>query len=94
VPAYEAERAALLKNFGATLRELREARFPSQEALAEAATLNRVHVGYLEQGRREPSLTTPLILAEALDVSVERLAQGLVAPKARRPAPHRGRRRP
>jgi DNA-binding XRE family transcriptional regulator len=49
---------------------------PSQEALAEAADLHRTHVGFLEQGRREPSLSTLLILADALGVSVERLARG------------------
>ena len=90
---YRAERVALLKDFGANLRELREAHFPSIEELAKAANLNRVHVGYLEHGRREPSLATLLILAEALEVSVERLVAGLPAPHERRGPPHGRRRR-
>ena len=91
--AYQAERALMLNDFAATLRELRKQRFSSQEALAEAASLHRTHVGYLEQGRREPSLATLLILADALDVPVARLAQGLAVPKERRPPPPRKSRR-
>jgi transcriptional regulator with XRE-family HTH domain len=83
--AYQAERAKLLEQFGRILRELREARFPSQEALADAANLHRTHVGYLEQGRREPSLSTLLILAETLDIPFGRLAEGLFVPLERRP---------
>jgi transcriptional regulator with XRE-family HTH domain len=90
--SYKAEHRALLKDFGANLRELREARFASIEALADAATLNRVHIGYLEHGKREPSLATLLILANALDVTVERLVAGLPVPTTRRPPPHRGKR--
>jgi transcriptional regulator with XRE-family HTH domain len=83
--AYEAERAELLERFAAGFRELREAEFPSQEAFAQAAKLHRTHVGYLEQGRREPSLSTLLILADTLGVSLDRLARGLAVPEERRP---------
>jgi transcriptional regulator with XRE-family HTH domain len=83
--AYEAERAELLERFAASFRELREADFPSQEAFAQAAKLHRTHVGYLEQGRREPSLSTLLILAQTLEVPVERLFEGLAVPRERRP---------
>jgi transcriptional regulator with XRE-family HTH domain len=83
--AYEAERAELLERFAAGFRALREAEFPSQEAFAQAAKLHRTHVGYLEQGRREPTLSTLLILAETLEIPVERLFEGLAVPKERRP---------
>ena len=85
--AYRLERSELLAQFAARLRGLREARFPSQEALADAANLHRTHVGYLEQGRREPSLSTLLILCDALDVPLQRLATGLPVPQQRRPRP-------
>jgi transcriptional regulator with XRE-family HTH domain len=88
VDAYQTERTALLKAFGATLRQLREARFDSQEELADAASLHRTHVSYLERGGREPSLSTLLILSEALDVSINRLTQGLSIPTERRAPPH------
>jgi transcriptional regulator with XRE-family HTH domain len=83
--AYEAERKRLLTAFAAKLRALREADFPTQEDLAQAANLHRTHIGYLEQARREPSLSTLLILSETLEVSVDQLIEGLPVPKKRRP---------
>ncbi len=84
--AYEAERKRLLKQFAEGLKELRDARgFASQEELADAAKLHRTHIGFLEQGRREPSLSTLLILSETLDVSMEELVDGLPVPRQRRP---------
>jgi transcriptional regulator with XRE-family HTH domain len=82
--AYERERAARLKRFGATLRSLRRQKFGSQEAFALEANLNRVHIQYLETGKREPELATLLILAGALEVSLDELAKGLEVPKERR----------
>jgi XRE family transcriptional regulator, regulator of sulfur utilization len=82
--SYESEREAMLEHFGATLRELREAKFPSQEAFAQAAKLARSHVYLLETGQREPELATLLILAGALEVPLDRLTAGLATPKRRR----------
>jgi transcriptional regulator with XRE-family HTH domain len=85
VDAYVAERERLRKQFAATFRELRERDFSSQEAFADAANLHRTHVGYLEQGRREPTLSTLLILADTLGVAIQRLTKGLPVPQERRP---------
>ena len=82
--AYQAERQQLREQFGRTLRELRAARFSSQEAFAHAANLHRTHVGYLEQGRREPTLSTLLILADALAVPIQRLTRDLPTPREHR----------
>jgi transcriptional regulator with XRE-family HTH domain len=92
--AYEAERAELLGAFAEKLRALREPRFATQEELGYAAKLHRTHIGFLEQGRREPSLSTLLILAETLGVPVQELVDGLLVPRERRPSRRRGRRRP
>jgi transcriptional regulator with XRE-family HTH domain len=86
VDAYEAERAELLQAFAARLRELRQGKFDTQEELGFAANLHRTHVGFLEQGRREPSLSTLLILADVFDVPVQKLVDGLNVPQERRPA--------
>jgi transcriptional regulator with XRE-family HTH domain len=83
--AYEAERKRLLTAFAVKLRALREKEYPTQEDLANATKLHRTHIGYLEQARREPSLSTLLILAETFDVSVQELIEGLPAPRRRRP---------
>jgi transcriptional regulator with XRE-family HTH domain len=84
VESYEDEHDALLKDFGASLRELREARFAGREQFAKAATLNRVHIYYLENGLREPELSTLLILRDTLKVSLDDLTAHLHAPKRRR----------
>lgn len=89
--AYRAERDALLKRFGATLRALRKAKFSSLEDFALEANLNRVYVYYLEQGKREPGLGTLMVLAETLGVSLDELVEGLDPPARRRPVPKRKR---
>lgn len=54
--------------FGRVLREQREARDLSQEALALKADVDRTFVSQIERGIRQPTLTTLYKLALALDV--------------------------
>ena len=60
-------------HFGLTLRQLREQRGWSQEALAEHADLNRSYVGELERGQAIASLVTLQKLATAFGLSVTSL---------------------
>jgi DNA-binding XRE family transcriptional regulator len=83
--AYTAERARVLRSFGARLRALRERRKLAQEALADLANLHRNEIGVLERGHCEPHLMTLLILADALEVSPYALLDGLPTPRQRRP---------
>jgi transcriptional regulator with XRE-family HTH domain len=92
--AYEAERAQLLRAFARRLRGLRERRFGTQQELADAAGLHRNQIGFLEGGKREPSLSTLLILSKALGVTLDDLAGRLAVPKKRRAARPRKRQRP
>ena len=86
---YRDELNELLDRFAATVRALRQRRPGySQEALAADARLHRTEMSKIECGERDPRLSTLLILAEALDVSLDVLADGLRAPKQRRPSPH------
>lgn len=55
--------------FGRRLRELRQARDLTQEALAEAADLSGNYISDLELGLKVPSLTIIVRLSQALDVS-------------------------
>lgn len=82
---FKAERARILRAFGANLRELRGPR--TQEAIADLATLHPTYIGNLERGEREPKLSILLILADAFDVPLDRLAQGLPVPKERKLPP-------
>lgn len=87
--AYKEELARFLKGFGANVRRVRTAKRPyfSQEKLSDATSLHRTEIGKIEQGAVEPRLTTLMILAEALSVSIDELVEGLPVPEERRPPP-------
>ncbi len=86
---YATELARFRKGFGANVRRLRRAGDGacSQEALAERARLHRTELGKIEQGIVEPKLSTLLILADALGVTLDEMVAGLGVPKRRRPPP-------
>jgi transcriptional regulator with XRE-family HTH domain len=63
----------LVARFALRLRQLREGRGLSQEALATAAGLHRTHVSLIERGRRVVRLETVERLATALRVDVAEL---------------------
>ncbi|CAG9260388.1 helix-turn-helix domain-containing protein [Paraburkholderia unamae] len=71
--------SAIVHDFGATVRRLREAHAWSQERLAEHAGLNRTYVGEIERGTAIASIVTVEKLAHALGVSIgELLVSGAV----------------
>jgi transcriptional regulator with XRE-family HTH domain len=49
----------------------------SQEALGALCGLHRTEIGFIEKGKRVPRVDTLLKLSGALDVSVERLVDGI-----------------
>lgn len=59
--------------FGRRLRELRQSRDLTQEALAEAADLSGNYVSDLELGLKVPSLTIIVRLSQALDIAASDL---------------------
>ena len=63
----------LVRDFGATVRSLREALSWSQEQLAEYAGLNRSYVGEIERGTAIASIVTADKLARALGVPIATL---------------------
>jgi len=85
IAAYEVERKQLMRIFAANFKELRQQLGLSQEELADKTNLHRTNIGSYEQADHEPTLSTMLILADAFDVSLDRLAEGMPVPKERRP---------
>jgi transcriptional regulator with XRE-family HTH domain len=93
--AYRAELDLLLKEFAKNVKRLREAKEPgySQEDLSADSELDRTSIGNFEQGRSDPHMSTLLILADALGVTVNDLLAGLPIPNERRPSKKPRRRR-
>jgi transcriptional regulator with XRE-family HTH domain len=54
--------------FGQVLREQRQSRQLSQEELALAADVDRTFVSQMERGIRQPTITTLMKLAGALNI--------------------------
>ena len=63
--------------FGQRVRMLRKARELSQETFADLAGLHRSYMGGVERGERNVSLVNIKKLADALEISVDQLFQGL-----------------
>lgn len=59
------------------MRKLRKKQGFSQEAFADHAGLHRVAVGWIEQGRRVPSLKTLIKISHGLGISVSELLKGV-----------------
>jgi transcriptional regulator with XRE-family HTH domain len=87
--AYDTEIARLLQALAENVRRLREEKKPdlSQEEVASEAALHRTEWGKIEQGGRDPRFSTMLVIAETLGVTLNELADGIAAPKERKPAP-------
>jgi len=49
----------------------------SQEKLATTSGIDRSHMGFIEQGRRKPTLSTLYKIATSLGISLEKLFKGL-----------------
>jgi transcriptional regulator with XRE-family HTH domain len=90
--AYKEELERFLEGFGANVRRVRITKTPScsQETLSHKTRLHRTEIGKIEQGEVEPRLTTLLILADGLGVTIDELLADLWVPVERRPSPHSG----
>jgi transcriptional regulator with XRE-family HTH domain len=62
-----------LKEFGKNLQKLREARGLSTRQFAYEAEISHSSVGRLEAGLSNPTLTTLIKIADALEVDLNRL---------------------
>lgn len=62
-----------LKSVGKRIAALRKQKGMSQETLASKTDLHRTYVGYIEQGKRDPSIGNLHKITRALDTTIEEL---------------------
>jgi len=72
----------LQKQVGLRIKQLREAKGLSQEALAGICNLHRTYVGLIERGERNLSLSTIEEIARGLEVVPAELFSGAEVPSA------------
>lgn len=73
----ESKSPKLLVRFGERVRKLRQATGLSQEAFADHCGLDRTYISGIERGKRNVSLENLKVLANALEVTLSRLLEGL-----------------
>lgn len=62
---------------GKRIVQARKAKRISQEKLAADSSIDRSHIGFIEQGRRKPTVSTLYKIAKSLGISLEQLFKGL-----------------
>ncbi len=67
------EQAQFLKSFGQRLAATRRKRGMSQEELAERVEVHRTYIGYIEQGKRNPSIGNIRKIAKVLGLRLRDL---------------------
>lgn len=65
------------KEIGKRIVIARKSKNMSQESLASESGIDRSHMGFIEQGRRKPTLSTLFKIAKSLNTSLEQLFKGL-----------------
>ncbi len=67
----------LYKEIGKRIVGLRKQKGISQERLAAECDIDRSHIGFIEQGRRRPTLSTLYKISESLETSLSSLLKDL-----------------
>lgn len=62
---------------GKRIVKARNAKGMSQEKLAADSGIDRSHMGFIEQGRRKPTLSTLFKIAKSLGMTLEQLFNGM-----------------
>ncbi|MDB5169921.1 MAG: putative Transcriptional regulator, family [Candidatus Saccharibacteria bacterium] len=68
---------AVYAELGKRIAVARRKQGMSQEALAAKSDIDRSHMGFIEQGRRKPTIATLFKISRSLKISLEDLFKGL-----------------
>jgi transcriptional regulator with XRE-family HTH domain len=74
----------VLKIFGQQLKRIRESKGITAAELARLTFMDRPHMTRLEKGGTNPTLTTLIKLADALDIELIELFEGYFHKKAKK----------
>lgn len=66
-----------LHSFGKKLATIRKGKGITQEKLADLVEVHRTYIGFIEQGKRNPSISNIYKIAKALKVDITDLFKGL-----------------
>jgi transcriptional regulator with XRE-family HTH domain len=78
VPTRSKKNAATRAQLGRRIRELRNRRGWSQNALASMCGLNVYHLGKIERGGANATLPTLLVITRSLHVTISSLFKGIL----------------
>ena len=67
----------IYKQIGLRIVEARKLKGMSQEQLAQESGIDRSHMGFIEQGRRKPTLSTLVKITSSLNTTLEQLFKNL-----------------
>ena len=67
------EQEEFLKKFGKKVAETRKSRHLTQEQLADIVGLHRTYIGFIEQGKRNPTIWNLYKVAQTLDIKLSEM---------------------
>lgn len=67
----------IYEEIGKRIVAARKAKGLSQEKLATDSQVDRSHMGFIEQGRRRPTVATLYRITDKLDMTLEELFRGI-----------------
>lgn len=67
----------IYEKIGKRIVEFRRVKGYSQERLASESGIDRSHMGFIEQGRRKPTISTLYKISKTLGIRFEELFKGL-----------------
>jgi transcriptional regulator with XRE-family HTH domain len=69
--------SSVQKTLGARIRDLRLKKGWSQEAFADICGIHRSHMGEIERGETNVTLSTLLVVAQHLEITITALFRGI-----------------
>jgi transcriptional regulator with XRE-family HTH domain len=73
----QANQQSIQKDLGARIREMRTKKQWSQEEFADICDIHRSHMGEIERGETNVTLSTLLVVTRKLEITISALFKGI-----------------